>query len=585
MTPTDDDDEYAATRLLVLAPTPRDAAMTLRILSEVNIFGTACATVDDLCREIAAGAGGVLLTEEASESPAISGLVATLKEQPPWSDLPVIILAAGGASSLVGRRALERLGNVTVLERPVQMASLVSVVRSLIRARKRQYQIREHLRERENAALALGQSEARFRALAAERETLLNSEQAARGEAERVSRVKDEFLATLSHELRTPLNAILGWALILRSGGGTREEMAEGLETIERNARVQAQIIEDLLDMSRIISGNIRLDVHRVEVEGVVRSALDTVRPAAEAKGIRIDVALQPIPATVSGDPARLQQICWNLLSNAIKFTPKGGRVAVHLARRDSHIEITVSDSGEGIRPEFLPHVFDRFRQADASTTRRHGGLGLGLAIVKQLVELHGGTVEGRSPGPGAGSTFIVSLPMTPLQTETLAQSELRHAPESSRAALAMPDRFRLDGLKLLVVDDEPDSREVIRRLLEDYRATVTTAASAAEAMAAVQNDPPDVLISDIGMPGEDGYSLMKRIRATADPRARSVPAIALTAYARAEDRAAALNCGFQTHLAKPVEPAELIATVAQLGRAAHAQAASETPVVRAAAP
>jgi CheY-like chemotaxis protein/nitrogen-specific signal transduction histidine kinase len=404
---------------------------------------------------------------------------------------------------------------------------------------------------------------------AIEREQLLRSELAARTEAERVSHVKDEFLATLSHELRTPLNAILGWSQLLRRGSEHKDDLEEGLKTIERNARVQTQIIEDLLDMSRIISGRIRLDVQRVDLTHVIESALDTVKPAADAREIRVVKMLDPSAATISGDPGRLQQVFWNLLSNAIKFTPRGGRIQILLQRVNSHIEVSVSDTGEGINPEFLPHVFDRFRQADPSTTRRHGGLGLGLAIVKQLVELHGGSIVASSAGHGQGATFTVNLPLTVLHVEP-PQSDRRHP----RAIATQPSEAAhttLKGVKVLVVDDEPDARALVKRLLEDCQATVVTASSAAEAIEAYRNDIPTVLISDIGMPDEDGYSLIRKVRAIDRTRGQTTPALALTAYARTEDRMQAIRSGYQMHIAKPVEPAELTTVVAALaGRTAQ---------------
>ncbi len=400
--------------------------------------------------------------------------------------------------------------------------------------------------------------------LAAEgREQLLASERAARAEAERTSRMKDEFLATLSHELRTPLNAILGWAQVLRSEPPGPADLEQGLSTIERNARAQTQIIEDLLDMSRIISGKVRLDVMRIDLGSVLEQSIETVRPAAAAKGIRVLPMLDRGVGPVSGDPNRLQQVFWNLLSNAIKFTPRNGRVQVLLERINSHLEISFIDSGEGIQPEFLPHVFDRFRQQDASTTRQHGGLGLGLAIVRQLVELHGGTVTAHSAGAGRGATFRVLLPLVVIHPDQ--EPERRH-PQADFAALSVPDAsIRLDGVTVVVVDDEPDARGLVKRLLEDRHAHVLTAGGAAEALELVQRIKPDVLVSDIGMPGEDGYSLIRRVR-TLNPQAGGLtPAVALTAYARAEDRMKAILAGFQMHVSKPVEAAELLTMVASL--------------------
>jgi PAS domain S-box-containing protein len=396
-----------------------------------------------------------------------------------------------------------------------------------------------------------------------EREHLLLSERAARSEAERISRMKDEFLATLSHELRTPLNAIYGWSQLLQRKSVQDEEIIEGLSVIARNARAQTQLIEDLLDMSRIISGKLRLDVQRTQMADVVDAAVQAVLPAAQAKEIRLQKVVDPLAGPVTGDPNRLQQVVWNLLSNAVKFTPRGGRIQVVLERQDSHLELSVADTGEGIRPEFLPYLFERFRQADASTTRRHGGLGLGLAIVKHLVELHGGSVRVRSGGVGQGSTFTVSLPLRAV----VAGPETEALQVSARALWERDPEVHLHGLKALVVDDEADARDLIRRLLEEAGAEVLTAGSAAEAIDALRDYRADVLLSDIGMPEEDGYSLIRRVRRLAANAGGNLPAIALTAFARAEDRRRALLSGFQMHLAKPIEPAELIAVVANVTR------------------
>lgn len=398
-------------------------------------------------------------------------------------------------------------------------------------------------------------------------EEMLASERSARAEAERAGRIKDEFLATLSHELRTPLNAILGWSQILmRSTKNLPEKVTDGLRTIERNARAQAQIIEDLLDMSAIISGKVRLDLQHVDLATLIREAIDTCRPAADAKGVRLTAALEECTATVIGDPARLHQVMWNLLNNAVKFTPERGGVHVRLKCVDSRVEASVSDTGEGIRPEFLPYVFDRFRQADGSTTRRHGGLGLGLSIVKHLVELHAGSVEVTSMGEGHGSTFIVSLPLTTMHPERLPAPPASPSEGGVDAPVPHPDhRAAIAGVKVLVVDDEPDARALVRRLLEDCDAIVSTAASAAEGLAKLQAERPDVLVSDVGMPGSDGYHLLRQVRALTEELGGKTPALALTAYARAEDRMHAMHAGFQVHVSKPVQPAELITMVARL--------------------
>jgi PAS domain S-box-containing protein len=398
-----------------------------------------------------------------------------------------------------------------------------------------------------------------------ERDDLLQAERAARSAAERASLLKDEFLATLSHELRTPLNGILGWSHIMQQDHTNPGVIAQGLEVIERNARAQAEIIEDLLDMSRIMSGNVRLDVQRLDLAGIVKAAVETARPTAENKGIVLQTIIDPLNSVVvSGDFNRLQQVLWNLLSNAVKFTPKGGRVQVLLERIDSHLEISVIDTGEGIKPEFLPFVFDRFRQADASTTRRHGGLGLGLSIVKQLVELHGGSVRVHSDGPGRGSTFIIALPFTILHGHPEPRTERRHPRIAPTRTGTMEVNVNIKDVRVLVVDDETDARALVKRLLEGAQAVVTAAESANDAIKLLQlGEKFDVVICDIGMPGEDGYSLIKRIRSLGATRGATIPAIALTAYARVDDRVKAIAAGFQMHIAKPVEPVELITMVA----------------------
>jgi signal transduction histidine kinase/CheY-like chemotaxis protein len=388
----------------------------------------------------------------------------------------------------------------------------------------------------------------------------LEAERTARAEVERVSLMKDEFLATLSHELRTPLNAVLGWSEILLAGVRDPADLNRGLETIARNARAQAQLIEDLLDMSRIVSGKIRLDVQRTDLVSVVDAAVDAVKPSADARAIVVRKIVDPLAGPVFGDPNRLQQIVWNLLSNAVKFTPKGGWVQVLVARINSHVEITVSDSGPGVSPEFLPHVFERFRQADASTTRKHGGLGLGLAIVKQLVELHGGTVKVENGGPGAGASFTVSLPPGAVRDD----ASKREHPAAGRMP-ALREAVYLAGIKVLVIDDEPDARDLIKWVLENARAEVVVGSSATAGLELLESQQPDVVISDIGMPERDGYQFIRDVRSLEAANGGKTPAIALTAFARSEDRTRALLAGYQIHLSKPIEPQELVATVASL--------------------
>jgi PAS domain S-box-containing protein len=395
----------------------------------------------------------------------------------------------------------------------------------------------------------------------AQREALLESERSARMMAQRTARMKDEFLATLSHELRTPLNAILGWTQLLRSRGApSAAEFQRGMEVVERNARAQVRLIDDLLDLSRILSGRFRLDVQEVALAEIVRGVLDSVEPAAQAKGIRLENVLDPRSVIVSGDAARLQQVFWNLLSNAVKFTPKGGRIQVLLQRVNSHIEFSVSDTGVGIPAEFLPHVFERFTQSDGSAHREHGGLGLGLAIAKQLVDLHGGAIQAKSMGEGRGATFVVTLPLIILGRQA---DEPRVHPSAAELPDAVPVP-KLDGVRALVVDDESDALELIRQVLEKQGAAVTTARSGEEALRLLETSAPDVLVSDIGMPAMDGYQFMRRLRA-AEPRERRIPALALTAFARPDDRKHAILAGYQAHLSKPFDMAELAIVVAGL--------------------
>jgi PAS domain S-box-containing protein len=391
----------------------------------------------------------------------------------------------------------------------------------------------------------------------------LARETEARRLAENANRLKDEFLATLSHELRTPLNAILGWSQMLQTHNLSRNETEKALATIERSARAQNQLIDDILDVSRIVAGKLRLDVRAVDLSNIIAAAVEAARPAAEAKNILLQTLLDPQAGPISGDPDRLQQVVWNLLSNAVKFTPKGGRVQARLERVNSHVEIVVSDTGKGIEAEFLPYVFDRFRQSDGSMTRRHGGLGLGLAIARQIVELHGGSVSVESDGEDQGATFTVQLPLLPVRREAASDTRRVHPAAERGALLDCPPE--LDRLNVLLVDDEADSRELLTLVLDSCGAEVTTANSAAEAFATFADRKFDVLISDIGMPGEDGFSLIGRIRNLPNEEGGAVPAIALTAYARSEDRVQALRSGFQMHVAKPVEPIELIVAVANL--------------------
>lgn len=397
--------------------------------------------------------------------------------------------------------------------------------------------------------------------LARVRQAAIEREQAARAEAEQANRAKDEFLGTLSHELRSPLNAILGWAVLLRQQARD-PSLDRGLDVIERNARAQSQLIEDLLDVSRIVSGKLRLDVRPVDLSVVISAAVDTVRPAAAAKNLHLHVAVDPQAGAVLGDPTRLQQVMWNLLSNAVKFTPRGGRVEIRVERTPSQVEIAVTDSGMGIAPGVLPYVFDRFWQAESSSTRRHGGLGLGLALVKHVVELHGGTVRADSDGDGRGATFVVTLPVDATLVPAPAPAEIPAAPDLR----TRDDLPSVAGLRLLLVDDDAETLELFSQLFTKHGAEVMVATSVATALEHLAQTIPDVLVCDIEMPGEDGYALLRQVRALALPAGRGgVPAIPVTAHGSVDDRIRTLAAGFRMHVAKPVEPAELLTVVASV--------------------
>ncbi len=533
-----------AERVVVLAPFGRDAAVVCRTLGE---GGIACAPAGDIAELVAMvreGAGAALMTEEALTPSGVAELGAALGQQPSWSDLPVLLLLAGGERIAPGAArsvaALRAAGNVTIFVRPVSSVALVSAVEAALRARRRQYEVRD----------------------------LMARERAARVQAENANRIKDEFLATVSHELRTPLSAILLWVKLAVSGRLKAGQMPEALEMIESCAHAQSALIDDLLDAARMVAGKLRMNIEEGPIEPAVRAAVEVVRPAAEAKGVRMEGSIDGAAGLVLADPNRIQQVVWNLLSNAVKFTPRGGVVRVRVEREADHVSIQVADTGEGIRADFLPHVFDRFRQADASASRRQSGLGLGLAIAHQLIELHGGTIAVESEGEGRGSTFTVRLPV-------LVDSEggLAGAPVLAEDVRTPPPRA-LDGVRVLLVEDEAEIRRGMALVLEGEGAEVTAVGSAAEALAALSGGPaerrPHVLLSDIGLPGEDGYELLDRVRAVDAGNGGAIPAAAVTAYAGEADRGRALAAGFQAHLAKPIEPDELIAAVAALvaGRA-----------------
>ena len=461
-----------------------------------------------------------------------------LKSRPATASILVLQVSSSFATGLDRVAGLES-GADAYLTHPIEPQELIATVRALLRIRRAEQ----------------------------ERSELFAREQAARQEADRANRLKDEFLATISHELRTPLNAILGWVQLLRAGRLDADGRARALETIERNARAQSELIEDLLDMSRIISGKMNLAVKNVDLGSVIGEAVEAVRLAADAKAIQLSAEADLTLGKVKGDPTRLQQVVWNLLANAIKFTPRGGRVMVKATRTNGHAEILVSDNGRGIPPEFLPHVFERFRQAESSTRRAQGGIGLGLAIVRQLVESHGGTVRAESEGIDCGATFIVSLPRDAVISSTvLAESdEPPRATPPRPVSLARP---ALNGIKVLVVDDDRDARELTATVLRHASADVWEADSAEAALRALERVQPDVILCDIAMPDRDGFDLIAAIQALPPPQ-RDIPMAALTAYAKSEDRNRVLDAGFRAHLAKPLDPADIAAVVAELAGAA----------------
>lgn len=390
-------------------------------------------------------------------------------------------------------------------------------------------------------------------------------EQMARSEAQVANRMKDEFLATVSHELRTPLNAIIGWSHLLRSGRLDEATIARAVETIDRNAKSQAQLIEDILDISRMITGKLKLNNEPVDLSAVINAAIDSVQLAADAKEIHLAVTLDPSARHTIGDSNRLQQVVWNLLANAIKFTPQGGYIDVEVERAGRFAQLCVSDSGQGLSPEFLPFIFDRFRQADGTSTREHGGLGLGLSIVRQLVELHGGTIKAESAGAGQGATFIINLPLAPSNKRSSRRQDVNGSVAGKREAAGVSVVPQLDGVRVLLVDDDPDTLQILSVMLEQSKASVQVAGSVREALEVLEWYTPDVLVSDLAMPDEDGYSLISKIRQAENDKERQIPAVALTSYVRVEDRARALSAGFNVFVPKPVQPEELVNAIANL--------------------
>lgn len=531
-------------RVLILAPMGRDGVLTQQFLGDAGVASTVCVDGYELLREMHDGVGTILLTEEALTPPFVLSLQAELAAQPPWSDVPIVISAfkdsLGDSSTLVVRFA-EQVRNVTILERPVRIVTLFSLVRLALSGRRRQYEIREMLVREQQA-----------RKIAEE----------ARAEADLANRSKDEFLAMLSHELRTPLNAVLGFSELLSYEVPGSKEFNDSLAAIVRNSRAQASLIDDILDVSRIVTGKLSIEENLVSVVGIVNEAVDSFRPAAEKKEVSILMTTDPGPVTVLGDANRLRQIISNVVSNAVKFTPRGGLITVEMARKDSMFELAVADNGEGIASEFLPHAFEKFRQQDASCTRRFGGLGLGLSIVQHLVEAHKGSIRVHSDGKGTGAKFTIRLPILAEADSNEGTGE-RVFP--SEKAASPPVEAEPISYRFLVVDDQTDSRHIVARVLKRSGHQVVEADCAAAGRKAIAEGAFDALFCDIGMPDEDGLSFIQSLRKLESSGRRGLPAAALTGFAGEEDKARALAAGFDLHLSKPVCPDDVLKVVNKL--------------------
>ncbi|HEY0135921.1 MAG TPA: ATP-binding protein [Nannocystis sp.] len=512
----------------MLAPLGRDAAVVGQLLAGAGIVSTVVRDASALITRLANDVGAVLVTEEALTHDGATGLATALQAQPSWSDVPVLLFATGDRQDTAWQSEILRAaGNITVLERPIAGLTLVTAVQSALRARRRQYELRD----------------------------VLASEQRARLAAEAATRIKDEFLANVSHELRTPLSAILLWGNLLGSG---RAGQDDALSAIERSAQAQSKLIEDLLDVSRMLAGKLRVRLRQGQLAPVARAAVEVVQPMAEAKGVRLAAHIDPGAGTVLIDPDRMQQVLWNLLSNALKFTPTGGEVMIRLSRLGGQVRVRVSDTGIGIGAEFMPHLFERFGQADTTSTRSKGGLGLGLAIARQLVELHGGTLRADSRGEGQGAHFTVDLPVLRADAEVAG-------PDATSGPLRV-----LPGLRVLLVEDEPDTRRALALVLESAGAEVTAVDSAAAARAVLASltaaRRPGVLVSDIGLPGEDGIMLIRAIRAEEARLGETpFPALAVSAYSSEAAREQALAAGFDRYLVKPILPDALVVAILAL--------------------
>ncbi len=516
-------------RVLVFMPTGRDATLVSATLERAGIAAQICADSGELAGEIERGAGAVLLAEEGLRNGTLEKLTDTLDAQPIWSDIPIVMFAGSGQHVEILIATVGTRFNATIVERPIRIPILVSAVEGALRARARQYQSRDLLNQLEES-----------------------------------DRQKDLFLATLSHELRTPLNSILGWLQLLNADeAGNQLNLKHALSVIERNARAQAEMISDILFVSRIITGKLALRCESVDIIAAAQTAVETLRPSFEAKHIQLNTSFDASISHIEGDADRLQQIFWNLLSNAIKFTPPRGQINLRVNGKKSKVEIEVSDSGRGIKAEFLPFVFERFRQADSSYTRQVGGLGLGLAIVRHLVEMHAGEIQVESAGEDKGATFTVNLPISRAAEEIESFSETAEENKIETEKNEIENALR--RVRVLLVEDDEDSREMLRIVFEQSGLEVFDASSSAEALNLIEQIQPDVLISDIGLPGADGYELMRRVRQLAPEQGGETPAVALTGYASIQDRDLALDAGYQRHLPKPVDIDKLLVFVKDL--------------------
>lgn len=503
--------------VLVLMPTGRDAELVLQTLESAGLSGKVCDELAHLEFCLDENGGTILLAEEALHQNGFNSLIEIVEKQPVWSDIPLILLAANQRNSESLLKTIGSRLNITILERPLPKAILISSVRSALRARKKQYQTRDLLTQLKEA-----------------------------------DRQKDLFLATLSHELRTPLNSMVGWIELLRSNRKDFDQN-HALEVIERNAKAQTQIIQDILLLSRVVTGKFEIERKSINLIEVLQAAIEVVLPLIKAKNIKLQTEFDDSANSIEGDFDRLRQVFWNLLTNAVKFTPNFGTISISTKRKDSRVIISFSDTGQGIEPEFIPFVFERFRQANNNYSRGIGGLGLGLSIVQTIVELHGGSVSAESDGKGHGTMFLVELPLMSDTSENITSNIEKIIPQSE---------LSFAGLKVLIAEDDDDSREMLIFLLKQHQFKIEAVSNAADALMAISNNPPNLIISDVGMPEMDGYELIRRVRQFSAEKGGQVPAIALTGYASQQDRTHSIEAGYQAHLSKPIDFDEFFETI-----------------------